>query len=73
DAQIDVVALDDENALFAEVKWGRADRRDYEGLVERAQRIDVGPRKRHYLVFARDGTAEGLVDFEELDRATSPR
>ncbi|MEZ0319668.1 MAG: ATP-binding protein [Pyrobaculum sp.] len=72
DAQIDVVALDEENALFAEVKWGKADRRDFENLVEKSQRIDVGARRRHYLIFARGGTAEGLVDFEELDKVTRP-
>ena len=71
-AQIDVVALDEDNALFAEVKWGRADRSDFERLVETSQKVDVGARKRHYLIFARGGTAENLVDFEELDKATAP-
>ena len=71
-AQIDVIALDEENALFAEVKWGEAGRSDFERLVEVSQNVDVGARRRHYLVFARGGTAENLVDFEELDKATAP-
>ncbi len=52
-AQIDVVALDQHNALFAEVKWGRATGQDLTKLIERSQRVDVGGRRRHYLVVAR--------------------
>ncbi len=73
DAQIDVLAVGDDDALFAEVKWGKASRRDLDRLVTASQRVDVGHRKRHYMVVAREGDVEGLVDFEELDRATKPR
>jgi AAA+ ATPase superfamily predicted ATPase len=70
--QIDVVALDDRNALFAEVKWGRATTHDLDALIEKSQRVDVGRRKRHYLVVARRGDVEGLVDFNTLDKLTAP-
>ena len=70
--QIDVVALDDRNALFAEVKWGRATTHDLDALIEKSQRVDVGHRKRHYLVVAREGDVEGLIDFNTLDRLTAP-
>lgn len=73
EAQIDVVALDQHNALFAEVKWGRATGQDLTKLIERSQRVDVGGRRRHYLVVAREGSGvDWLVDFEELDRLTRP-
>ncbi|AET34052.1 ATPase [Pyrobaculum ferrireducens] len=70
--QIDVVALDDRNALFAEVKWGRATTRDLDALIEKSQRVDVGRRRRRYLVIAREGDVEGLVDFNAIDRLTAP-
>lgn len=64
-----VAALDEEDALFAEVREGRQ-----EGL--RGPRGEGpegirGPRRRRYLILA--GAAEGLVDSEELDGAASPR
>jgi len=70
DAQIDLIALGDDDVLFAEVKWGKATRRDYERLVELSQRVDTGHRRRHYLVVAKGGDAENLIDFDELDKAT---
>jgi AAA+ ATPase superfamily predicted ATPase len=72
-AQIDVVALDQHNALFAEVKWGRATSQDLTKLIENSQRVDVGGRRRHYLVVAREGSGvDWLIDFEELDKLTKP-
>ncbi|MGC8974259.1 MAG: ATP-binding protein, partial [Thermoproteus sp.] len=71
--QIDAVALDDRNALFVEVKWGRATSRDLDALVERSYKVDVGARRRHYLIVAREGDVEGLVDFKALDELTKPQ
>jgi AAA+ ATPase superfamily predicted ATPase len=72
-AQIDVVALDQHNALFAEVKWGRATSQDLTKLIENSQKVDVGGRRRHYLVVAREGSGvDWLIDFEELDKLTKP-
>jgi hypothetical protein len=68
-----VVALDQHNAIFVEVKWGRAISQDLTKLIENSQRVDVGGRRRHCLVAAREGSGvDWLIDFEELDKLTKP-
>ncbi len=46
---------------------------DLTKLIENSLRVDVGGRRRHYLVVAKEGSGvDWLIDFEELDKLTKP-
>lgn len=67
DAEIDVVALDEEasTAWFGECKWSarKAGEDVYEGLVRKSKLVDWrnGTRTERYMLFSKSGFAEGLI------------
>jgi len=63
---IDIVAFDEKTVLFGECKWRNKeiDIGEYEKLKIRSEFVNVGNRRRKYVIFSKNGFKEDLVNLK---------